>query len=74
MYDTYYINELSQPVCGECAQMHEFELINEVVNWENEELYCDDCSNQIHSQYGDDNEIYEEAIKEIKYEKIKQVA
>ena len=57
IYDCiFYINEMNYPICEECADSHEFELVEKRINWESTDLYCDDCSKPILSEYGEHEE------------------
>lgn len=49
----FYINELEQAICEDCKEDHEFKIVASTINWENEDLYCDECSENILSEYGD---------------------
>jgi hypothetical protein len=63
-YPVYYINNINECLCSECAEENnsnyaeyqdnynkERSPISQHVNWENNELYCDKCSVQIESYY-----------------------
>ena len=59
-YPLFYIGGHSNIHCADCAEecsLDSSEYVKERtshVNWESTELYCDLCSEQIESAYGDD--------------------
>jgi hypothetical protein len=61
-YNLFYFDEENLVLCPSCANKEDMstEVVAYDVNWEDESLYCDDCSKQIHSSYGDDEEEEEE--------------
>ena len=54
IYPVFYVTRYNESVlCEECARLlepHEFP-IQAIVNWENTDLYCDECSKQLQSAY-----------------------
>src|SRR5258708_3386919 len=57
-YPFFYVDEDSNALCPKCGNDQDSSTVVVAydVNWEDETLYCDDCSEQIHSAYGDDND------------------
>lgn len=57
-YPIFYLDSGNNVLCVKCAnkvQMGTY-VIEYDVNYEDPDLYCDDCSEQIESAYGDDND------------------
>lgn len=60
-YPLYYLTADDYILCPECASKHyndpvsyaDNPIINADANWEDPELYCEDCGNLIESAYGD---------------------
>ena len=57
-YPVFYFDTDNDTLCPDCANKEGMstEVVASDVNWEDESLYCDDCSKQIHSAYGEDEE------------------
>lgn len=62
-YPVYYLDKEDSVLCPACANKSEednadfpaFLPVACDVNWEDESLYCDDCSCRIESAYGEEN-------------------
>jgi len=55
-YPLYYLDNENSVLCPECANAEGYstEPIACGVNWEDDSLYCDDCSKRIESAYGEE--------------------
>ena len=60
-YPLYYLDGQNSVLCPACANNSRgddtsaaFQPIAGDVNWEDPDLFCDDCGAHIHSAYGDD--------------------
>ena len=53
-YPMYYINDRGEAFCPDCANKGGHDEVNGEANWENTDLYCDDCGKRIESAYGED--------------------
>lgn len=55
-YPLYYLDKQGSTVCSKCAN-REVDQSQEVVawgtNWEDPDLYCDDCNERIESAYAE---------------------
>jgi hypothetical protein len=55
----YVAYEDNEPVwlCPQCADKdkHKGHLVSADINWEDPELYCDDCNERIESAYAEEN-------------------
>ena len=52
-YPLMYLTKDGLCVCPECANRDESDLVACEANWEDPELFCDDCSRRIESAYAD---------------------
>tara|TARA_R100000742_G_C4239320_1_gene59305 strand:+ start:493 stop:708 length:216 start_codon:yes stop_codon:yes gene_type:complete len=59
-YPIFYITPDDRPICADCA--HPTFLGH--VNWEDPDLYCDDCDERIESAYADEEEEKEPTTNE----------
>jgi hypothetical protein len=52
-YQMYYLDESNCVLCPDCANKGGYtdEVVSYGINWEDHELYCDDCSQQIEASY-----------------------
>ncbi len=53
-YPMYYINKKGEAFCPDCANKANNDVTDGEPNWENTDLYCDDCGKRIESAYGED--------------------
>ena len=56
-YPIFYLDNENNVLCPECANKHDEyngEIIAHDINWEDKNLYCDDCSKRIDSAYAED--------------------
>lgn len=58
-YPLFYLTKRGDCLCPDCAQVsidssHEDVVIIADTNWEDNELYCDDCNNRIPSAYNEE--------------------
>jgi len=52
LYPLFYVDDQGNTLCPECANKHEEyngTIIDYDVNWEDPDLFCDDCGNRIES-------------------------
>lgn len=61
-YPVYYIDSNDWVLCPDCANQNDekgngSKLSCYGINWEDNELYCDDCGTRIESAYMEDNRI-----------------
>jgi len=57
LYPMFYIDDQGNTLCPKCANKHDEysgTIIEYTINWEDENLYCDDCSEKIESAYGEE--------------------
>lgn len=57
-YTLYYITRDSMAVCPDCANRETDQSQAPVAcdaNWEDDNLYCEDCGERIESAYGDND-------------------
>ena len=68
-YPMFYVTKSNDVICPDCVNKNissfkDEEDINYIVardaNWEDPELYCDECSEKIPSAYADDDEVVAE--------------
>lgn len=61
-YPMFYLDGYCEVLCPDCANKPDYEPGDKQypeaydVNWEDESLYCADCSKRIESAYGDDGD------------------
>ena len=55
-YPLFYLTHTDEILCPDCALDNIDNLSLCDANWENPDLYCDECSNRIESAYADDDE------------------
>lgn len=57
-YPMYYVDDKNCVLCPDCANKdgYGFEIVAYDINWEDENLYCDDCNEKIESAYGGDGD------------------
>jgi hypothetical protein len=58
-YPLFYVDAIMTVLCPFCANgNNEFseKLVDYDCNWEDSELFCDNCNERIESAYGDDND------------------
>jgi hypothetical protein len=58
-YPLYYVDAENNVLCPDCANENdEFsaQLVNWDINYEDAYFFCDHCSKQIESAYGEDND------------------
>ena len=56
-YPIFYLDNQNNVLCPECANKHnEYSgtIIAHDINWEDNNLYCNDCSKRIESAYNED--------------------
>ena len=56
LYPLFYVDDQNNCLCPACANKHEEysgEIVAYDVNWEDDNMYCDDCSKRIESAYGE---------------------
>lgn len=55
-YPLYYIDDSHYELCPHCAQKakedEQITITSWAVNWEDEDLYCEECNERIESAYG----------------------
>ena len=51
-YPLFYIVEGWKPLCACCAEKCDDD-VEQAVNWEDANLFCDECSNRIESAYNE---------------------
>lgn len=61
VYPLFYVNEYGEVLCPECATSdatdeYAGDIVAYDVNYENNYLYCDECSRYIESAYGEDDD------------------
>jgi len=56
-YPLFYVKDDSIPLCHMCASEENFNgvLVKMECNWEDPNLYCDDCSTKIESAYSEED-------------------
>lgn len=58
-YPIYYIDRDNCVVCPDCANKEplngSYEIVAYDINWEDSQLYCDDCGGRIESAYAEEN-------------------
>jgi hypothetical protein len=57
-YPLYYLDAGGKVLCPECARENDEyseDLTDYDINWEDDSLYCDHCSESIESAYGNDD-------------------
>ena len=52
-YPMFYITEGNSTLCPNCANESD-DIIDYCANWEDSNLYCDQCSKRIESAYAED--------------------
>jgi len=55
-YPVFYVDKDNSCLCADCANNNDeevFPLVAADVNWEDPELYCDECGERIESAYAD---------------------
>lgn len=58
-YPMFYVDKECAVLCPKCANKadeYSVPVVDYDVNWEDVDLYCDDCSSRIPSAYGDDKD------------------
>ena len=52
-YQMFYLDEGNCVLCPDCANKDGYadEVVAYDINWEDDNLYCDDCSKQIEASY-----------------------
>lgn len=58
-YPLFYIDKQGNWICPDCANRpvdQSQDVIDYGVNWENPNIYCEDCGARIASAYGEDEE------------------
>lgn len=63
-YPLFYVTKQNSCLCSRCATDNDqdFDPIVAVdVNWENPDLYCDECSQRIESAYAEDD-VYDPSV------------
>ena len=58
-YPLFYLDTENNCLCPDCANINDDfsdELVSCEVNWEDESMLCDHCSNKIESTYGEEKE------------------
>jgi hypothetical protein len=69
-YPIYYIDSNNSVLCPDCARAEEsskaqiFTITAADVNYENDDLYCDECSKRIESAYGPSDPVEAQVIPE----------
>jgi Fe2+ or Zn2+ uptake regulation protein len=55
-YPLFYVDVENNVLCPDCANKEDYsaEVIAYDINYENPDLYCDDCGKTIESAYGED--------------------
>lgn len=53
VYPVFYVNKDGSVLCPACAQKERKSLVAGGANWEDPDLYCDECSNRIESAYAE---------------------
>ena len=53
-YPIFYATKKDEALCAECAADRPDDVERESVNWENESLHCDECSEKIECAYPSD--------------------
>jgi hypothetical protein len=59
MYPLFYFDADNMVLCVECARDNDEDnvpIVSAHINWEDEDLYCEDCNESIESAYGEDND------------------
>lgn len=56
-YPIYYLDNENNILCPDCANKEGYstEPVAADVNWEDSELFCDDCNKRIESAYADED-------------------
>jgi hypothetical protein len=55
-YPVFYVTKQNNCLCSECADNNDMEydpIVAVDVNWEDPDLYCDECSQRIESAYAE---------------------
>ena len=56
-YPIFYVTKRSGVLCADCAnaqgRKHDDPVVAHDANWEDPDLYCDDCSKRIESAYAE---------------------
>ena len=59
-YPLFYVDKENSALCPTCANelndSSQFAIVDYDINYEDSNLYCDQCSKQIQSAYGDDDD------------------
>lgn len=55
-YPIFYVDDQNNILCPDCANKEGYNSIptHYDVNWEDPDLYCDDCGNRIESAYAEE--------------------